>query len=92
MSSLGNKILLTFFLLRWRSSLWKLLWRELLVYTVLFLIVSMVYRSYFSISKYTKSFSKISVVNNMGMQLGFREELHKVENMSALTVFQCSTN
>jgi len=29
---------------RWRSSLWKLLWKELLVYTVLFLILSMTYR------------------------------------------------
>ena len=29
---------------RWRSSLWKLLWRELLVYTLAFLVVSMIYR------------------------------------------------
>ena len=33
---------LSFF--RWTSSLWKLLWRELLVYTFLFLGISVVYR------------------------------------------------
>ena len=30
--------------LRWRSSLWKLLWQELLAYTGGFLVISMVYR------------------------------------------------
>ena len=30
---------------RWRSSLWKLLWRELLVYTFSFLIISGIYRT-----------------------------------------------
>ena len=34
--------------MRWRSSLWKLLWRELLVYTVCFMMISMVYRHSFS--------------------------------------------
>jgi len=29
---------------RWRSSLWKLLWKELLVYTACFMVISMVYR------------------------------------------------
>lgn len=29
---------------RWRSSLWKLLWRELLVYTLTFLVISLIYR------------------------------------------------
>jgi len=29
---------------RWRSSLWKLIWKELLAYTVTFLLISMVYR------------------------------------------------
>merc|ERR1712183_485576 len=29
---------------RWHSSLWKLLWKELLVYTVSFLGISLVYR------------------------------------------------
>jgi len=29
---------------RWRSSLWKLLWRELLVYTITFLLISFIYR------------------------------------------------
>ena len=31
-------------LFRWTSSLWKLLWRELLVYTLSFLGISVVYR------------------------------------------------
>ena len=30
---------------RWRSSLWKLLWKELLAYTSLFLLISLVYRA-----------------------------------------------
>jgi hypothetical protein len=29
---------------RWRSSLWKLVWKELLVYVVVFMIISVVYR------------------------------------------------
>lgn len=29
---------------RWRSSLWKLLWKELLVYTLAFLVISFIYR------------------------------------------------
>jgi hypothetical protein len=29
---------------RWRSSLWKLLWQELLAYTATFIMISMVYR------------------------------------------------
>lgn len=29
---------------RWRSSLWKLLWRELLVYTLLYVGISLLYR------------------------------------------------
>jgi len=29
---------------RWRSSLWKLIWKELLVYTITFLLISMIYR------------------------------------------------
>jgi len=29
---------------RWKSSLWKLIWKELLGYTVMFLLISMVYR------------------------------------------------
>eukprot|EP00092_Neocalanus_flemingeri_P010264 GFUD01011060.1.p1 GENE.GFUD01011060.1~~GFUD01011060.1.p1 ORF type:complete len:409 (+),score=73.73 GFUD01011060.1:151-1377(+) len=29
---------------RWRSSLWKLLWRELLAYTITFLLISLIYR------------------------------------------------
>ena len=33
------------FHIRWRSSLWKLLWRELLVYTASFLIISCIYRT-----------------------------------------------
>ena len=35
---------LTFSLCRWRSSLWKLIWKELLVYTGMFMVISMVYR------------------------------------------------
>jgi len=35
-------------LCRWRSSLWKLLWRELLVYTLCFLLISMAYRYSFT--------------------------------------------
>jgi len=31
-------------LLRWRSSLWKLVWRQLLLYTILYVAISMVYR------------------------------------------------
>merc|ERR1712025_913755 len=31
-------------LIRWRSSLWKLLWLEYLIYVVAFIIVSMIYR------------------------------------------------
>ena len=30
--------------MRWHSSLWKLLWKELLVYTVSFLAISLLYR------------------------------------------------
>ena len=30
--------------LRWRCSLWRLLWKELAVYTITFLMISMVYR------------------------------------------------
>jgi len=33
---------------RWRSSLWKLLWRELLVYTVVYLFISVLYRFAFT--------------------------------------------
>ena len=33
------------FTTRWRSSLWKLIWKELLVYTVAFLLISLVYRN-----------------------------------------------
>merc|ERR1712121_301902 len=29
---------------RWRSSLWKILWKELLAYTLVFLFVSLIYR------------------------------------------------
>ena len=29
---------------RWKSSLWKLIWKELLVYTGMFMVISMVYR------------------------------------------------
>jgi len=29
---------------RWRSSLWKLLWKELLCYTIAFLLISLIYR------------------------------------------------
>merc|ERR1712106_505051 len=29
---------------RWNSSLWKLLWKELLVYTLTFLFISVIYR------------------------------------------------
>ena len=29
---------------RWRSSLWKILWKELLAYTLAFLFVSLIYR------------------------------------------------
>ena len=76
--SLGNKILLTFFFLRWRSSLWKLLWKELLIYTVLFLIVSMIYRS---------DSSRISLLNKMGMRLCFTKGLFKEGNMSTSTLF-----
>ena len=35
------KIILLF---RWRSSLWKILWKELLAYTLVFLFVSLIYR------------------------------------------------
>ena len=37
-------ILSIIFGFRWRSSLWKLLWQELFVYTGVFLMISMVYR------------------------------------------------
>ncbi len=33
-----------YLMLRWRSSLWKLVWKELLVYVVVFMIISVVYR------------------------------------------------
>ena len=29
---------------RWRSSIWKLLWKDLLIYTLLFLVIGIVYR------------------------------------------------
>ena len=32
------------YIFRWHSSLWKLLWKELLVYTISFLAISFVYR------------------------------------------------
>ena len=38
----------TFLINRWTSSLWKLLWRELLVYTLTFLAISAMYRFFLS--------------------------------------------
>jgi len=38
---------------RWRSSLWKLLWRELLVYTLAFFFISFIYRYALSFSQQT---------------------------------------
>ena len=35
---------MTWLLPRWRSSLWKLIWKELLVYTLAFLAISLLYR------------------------------------------------
>jgi hypothetical protein len=29
---------------RWRCSLWKLVWKELLAYVVVFIIISVIYR------------------------------------------------
>ena len=39
--TIGSQHLLTY---RWRSSLWKILWKELLAYTLAFLLVSLIYR------------------------------------------------
>ena len=36
---------------RWRSSLWKLLWQELLAYTATFILISMVYRYTFTMEQ-----------------------------------------
>ena len=38
------------YLCRWHSSLWKLLWKELLVYTISFLSISFIYRFIFTAS------------------------------------------
>jgi len=36
---------------RWRSSLWKLLWQELLAYTAAYMIISMVYRYFLTMEQ-----------------------------------------
>jgi len=43
---------------RWRSSLWKLIWRDLMLYTVLFLIIMAIYRS--SDEEKQKTFEKVA--------------------------------
>ena len=35
---------------RWRASLWKTVWRELLIYLLLYLAISLIYRFYSTIS------------------------------------------
>jgi len=47
-----------YILLRWKSSLWKLVWAQLVVYTVLYLAISMVYRFALSV-EHAKIFEKL---------------------------------
>jgi len=58
---------------RWRSSIWKLLWRDLLIYTIVYLVICFVYKFALpeDIQKHFEIFVKFCHTQNEGLPLTF---------------------
>jgi len=54
---------------RWTCSLWKLLWQELLCYTILFLLISLMYRCFFTDAQQTEFERLIRLCRNQSAGL-----------------------